>query len=369
MDRLSVPNLLFAVIYILTVSSLVDAAEYEIQSIRLTANVPVKISITGGPTLEQPQYKTTDGQWKPLPYEHEAATVTFSAPPDALPATIILLEKPAWLQLPDSEAPTIAGVSVDTRTVAVADTIQLGHLTTTPQSIVITAADADNPIASSTVAVQVNGQTVDTFGGEVALNAEPDGKHLDIVIKPGQLDEAHHSILVSVADATPERNTTVMELTFTTAPLLTNGNFELAADDGRPQHWSTSTWSSDAETKAEFQVAEGGHSGSALRIQGIAGSLNMVCGQSVDLIPGADYVLSGYYKNDRNTGYVSVIGNKDGKQDQYSNMPTLKHAEDWTEFSWQFAADADNSKFMLYLRASGVGTVWFDELKLEQVQP
>jgi hypothetical protein len=369
MDRLTTPNLLLAVICILTVFSSVAAAEYDIQSIRLTANVPVKISITGGPTLEQPQYKTTDGQWKSLPYEHEAATATFSAPPDALPATIILLDKPAWLQLPDDEAPTIVSASVDNRAVPVAETIMLGYLPATPQSIVITAADADNPIASSTVAVQVNGEDVDAFGGGVALNAEPDGKRLDIVIKPGQLDEAHHSILVSVADATPERNTTVMELTFTTAPLLTNGNFELAADDGRPQHWSTSTWSSDAETKAEFQVAEGGHSGSALRIQGIAGSLNMVCGQSVDLIPGADYVLSGYYKNDRNTGYVSVIGNKDGKQDQYSNMPTLKHAEDWTEFSWQFTADTDNSKFMLYLRASGVGTVWFDELKLEQVQP
>lgn len=360
--------LLAAMAVLIFAASTAVTDPYELQSMRLTANVPVKITISDGPPIQQPVYRTAAGEWKQLPFEQEANRISFSPPEDALPSTVIVMDKPEWLQLSDDDAPAITAVGVDGASVPVSELIRLGHLSTAPKTIIITATDAANPIAASRISAHVNGREPGDLGGEVSVDPSGDGKRLDIAINPGDLDQAPHSIIVSVSDASPQHNTTMLEITFTTAPLLTNGDFEMADDQGRPKHWSTSTWSSDAETKAEFQIVEGGHTGKALKIEGIAGSLNMVCAQSVDLIPGEMYVLSGYYKNDRNIGSASIIAKKDGKQDQYSNMPSLKHAQDWTEFSWEFTAKEDNSEFMLYLRASGVGTVWFDDVTLTRKQ-
>ena len=358
---------LFTAALFIAGTSLVGADDYGIKSIQVTANCPISITISGESAIQQPLYRTGDGKWLPLVFERDGNMVVFSLPDDALPLTTIVLDTPPWLQLPDDVAPEVVSVSVDAQLMPIADTVRLGHLGATPHSIVLTAEDADNPIDASAVKVSINGQPPSAFGGEVTFEPSHEGRRLSIAIQPGELEQASHSLVVSVPDATPQRNTTTFELIFTTAPLLANGDFELADDEGQPLHWKSSTWSSDAETEAEFRVIDDGHSGRALCIRGIAGNLNLVCGQSVDLIPSTDYVLSGYYKNDKNIGSASIIARHNGAQGQYSNMPTLTHAQDWTEFTWQFSTEPDNSDFMLYLRSSNVGTVCFDDLKLEQL--
>jgi len=234
----------------------------------------------------------------------------------------------------------------------------------------LTLGDSTNPIAISRIAVSIDGRAPAAFGGRVDFNQSKDGKHVDVTIAPGELAEAVHTVFVAVPDAAPGLNTCTTQISFTTAPLLANGDFEQADPQGRPLHWSTSTWSQNAETKAEFKVVDGGRSGKCLMIYGIAGSLNLVCGQPVDIIPGATYVLSGYYRNDAKLGSASLIAENQatGKQDQYDSMPALQQADDWTAFSWEFTAREDNTSFDLYLRSGGAGKVYFDDIKLERKQ-
>ncbi len=335
----------------------------------MLSNVPVKITISSGPTVNQPLYRTAQGEWKILKVEQTGKLVSFSPPADALASTVILLNKPKWLTLPDDEAPVVEAVSVGGSAVELSETVKLGHLPETPESILVTLGDAKNPIAASRMAVSIDGREPAVFGGKLEFDQSKDGKHVDVTISPGDLAEAVHTIFISVPDASPGFNTCTLQISFTTAPLLANGDFEQADPKGGPLHWTTSTWSQNAETKAEFKVVDGGRSGKCLMIHGIAGSLNLVCGQALDIIPGATYVLSGYYKNDANLGTASVIGkNKEtGKQDQYDGMPGLQQADDWTPFSWEFTAREDNTGFNLYLR-SGAGKVYFDDVKLERKQ-
>ncbi len=345
------------------------ADDFALQPIKVTSNVPVKITISSGPTVNQPLYRTAQGEWKILKVEQTGKLVSFSPPADALASTVILLNKPKWLTLPDDEAQVVQAISVGGSAVELSETVKLGHLPETPESILVTLGDAKNPIAASRMAVSIDGREPAVFGGKLEFDQSKDGKHVDVTISPGDLAEAVHTIFISVPDASPGFNTCTLQISFTTAPLLANGDFEQADPKGGPLHWTTSTWSQNAETKAEFKVVDGGRSGKCLMIHGIAGSLNLVCGQALDIIPGATYVLSGYYKNDANLGTASVIGkNKEtGKQDQYDGMPGLQQADDWTPFSWEFTAREDNTGFNLYLR-SGAGKVYFDDVKLERKQ-
>jgi hypothetical protein len=341
------------------------ADKYAIQPITISSNVPVKVTIAGEQTVNAPTYLTSAGEWKKLTVDKQGDTVSFSQPQDALAATVILLNKPDWLQLPDADAPVVDAISVAGEAVEASAQLNLGKLVDTPDNIFVTLSDAKNPIATSRVRVSVDGREPSAFGGEVKLSPSNDGKHLDVSIAPGKLDEAKHVVLLSAADASPSFNSLLIEIAFSTAPLLLNGDFEMADPKGNPLHWSCSTWSSDKDTKAELKVVDGGRSGKALMMNGIAGSLNLVCGQAVDFVPGNTYVLSGYYKTDENRGYASLIGkNKDtGKQDQYTSMPGLKKADEWTPFSFEFTAKQDNTEFMLYLRSGSAGKVYFDDVK------
>ena len=340
------------------------AQDYSLQPIRITSNVPVKVSIGGNPTVSTPIYQAADGAWKPLTVEQAGGSVAFTQPVDAMATTLVLLDKPAWLQLPDDEAPTVEALS-DGVAQAPTEQLNLGHLGGTPKTVAITIGDAKNPLAASRALVSIDGREPSAFGGTVDIAQSKDGRHADVTISPGELSAASHTLSVAVPDASPALNTVRTVISFSTAPMLANAGFEEADSAGKPLHWACSTWSADAETKAEFKVVDGGRTGKVLLIEGIAGSLNMVCGQAVDLVPGRTYVLSGYYKSTVAAGYASVIGQSGGKQDQYSSMPRLAQADEWTPFSWEVTAKEDNTGFNLYLRSGGQGSIWFDDVSLE----
>lgn len=350
---------------VLIVAVAFGAEKYAIQPIRISSNVPVKVTIAGEQTVNSPMYLTSAGEWKQLAVDKKGATISFSQPQDALASTVILLNKPGWLQLPDADAPVVDAISVGGEAIEAAAQVKLGNVPDTPKSIFVTLGDARNPIPTSRVRVSIDGREPSEFGGNVKLTPSKDGKHLDVSVTPGKLKDAKHVVLISASDASPSFNSMLLEIAFSTAPLLLNGDFELADSKGGPLHWACSAWSSTKETTAEFKVVDGGRSGKAMMINGIGGPLNLTCGQAVDMIPGKTYVLSGYYKTDENRGHASLIAkNKDtGKQDQYTGMPGLKKADDWTPFSWEVTAQEDNKEFTLYLRSSAVGKVYFDDVK------
>jgi hypothetical protein len=78
-------------------------------------------------------------------------------------------------------------------------------------------------------------------------------------------------------------------------------------------------------------------------------------------------VVSGYHKGEVGTSYPCIIGiNKaTGKQDQYTNMARLPEADEWTPFAAEFTAKEDNAGFVLYLRSSGAGKVYFDSVQIK----
>lgn len=344
------------------------AQDYSLQPIRITSNVPVKVSIGGGPAVSSPIYRAADGAWKPLDVEQAGGAAAFTQPADAMATTLVLLDKPAWLQLPDDEPPAIAGIRVDDVAVEPGEEVKLGNVPRAPQSVVIAISDEKNPLALSRAVVSLNGRELPASGGAVTMSQSQDGRQVDVKVTIPDLPQAAHTLSVTVPDASPALNTVRTVLSFSTAPMLANAGFEEADSAGRPLHWACSTWSADAETKAEFKIVDGGRTGKALLIEGIAGSLNMVCGQAVDLVPGRTYVLCGYQKSTVAAGYASVIGQAAGKQDQYASMPRLPQADDWTPFSWEVTAKEDNTGFNLYLRSGGQGKIWFDDVSLELKQ-
>ena len=345
-------------------------ADFTFEAFKITANAPVDITVPAKEKLSRPMYVNAAGEWKPLQVATAGGGISFSVPADAVGSTVVILNKPDWLTLPDTDSPLIQAASIGTQAVQLTEDMNAGNLSQTPSNIMFTVADATNPIAADRVSVFINGKPPASYGGAVKVDQSRDGKHVDIIIAPGALPEDKHQVLLQVPDASPRRNLLTAQLTFSTAPLLRDGGFEALKDDGKPQYWSLGSWHSGDPTEYELTVAKGaGRTGNALKFVGIGGRLNMVVGQDVDLVPGRTYVFSGYYKNDCTGGYTSLIGKGvGGAKAQYTNTSSLPPAADWTAFSWEITAAEDNKNFIIYLRSTSKGTVFFDDVKLEMKQ-
>ncbi len=343
------------------------AADFTLQAFKITANAPVEITLPPDQQVKQPTYVTAAGEWKQLAVDKSAAGLSFSLPADAIGSTLVLLDKPDWLTLPDTDAPVLEAASVAGVAVTpIEENMNLGHLADTPANVMFTVADATNPISLGHVKILLNGQPPEASGGSLMLDQSADGKHADLIITPGQLPEDKHTIMVIVPDASPARNSLIAQLTFSTAPLLRNGGFEELEDNGRPQHWSFGSWHSGEATDYEISIAKGeGRSGNALKFVGISGRLNMVVGQTVDFVPGRTYILSGYSKGDCRGGYASLIGKAIGDaKAQYDNTSPCQQADDWTPFAWEITPAENNKNFIIYLRSTSKGTVYMDDIKL-----
>ena len=343
------------------------ARDYSLQAVKITANAPVEITMPASQGVKDPMYTTAAGEWKKLKVVKAKDGLSFSLPGDAIGSSLVLLTKPAWLTLPDTEPPIIEAVSVAGKAAQLVEgEVNIGHLAATPANIMITASDKLNPIHPGETKVLVNGRAPDSFGGSVKLQQSADGKHADIVITPGTLPPAKYTLRVEVADATPARNSTVAVVIFNTAPLLRDGGFEEVDDKGKLKHWSFGSWHSGEASEYKIELAKGeGRTGNALKFIGVSGRLNMVVGQPVDLVPGTTYVLSGYSKGDCNGGYASLIGKAVGDaKAQYDNTSPCKQADDWTPFSWEITPAENNKNYVIYLRSTSKGSVYFDDVTL-----
>ncbi len=359
------------VIAVLAAGTACAAGEFSLQAFKITANAPVQITLPPNQQVKQPTYVTAAGEWKQLEVDKSEAGLSFSLPADAIGSTLILLDKPDWLTLPDTAAPILEAASVAGAAVtAIEQAMNVGHLSETPANVTFTVADATNPISAHHIRALLNGQPLSASGGSLKIDQSADGKHADIVITPGDLPEDKHNIMLIIPDATPARNTLIAQLTFTTAPLLRDGGFEELDDEGKLKHWSFGSWHSGEASDYEISIARGeGRSGNALKFVGISGRLNMVVGQSVDLVTGRTYILSGYSKGDCNGGYVSLIGKATGDaKAQYDNTSACKQADDWTPFSWEITPAENNKNYIIYLRSTSKGTVYMDDIELEAKQ-
>ncbi|MFP3902632.1 MAG: hypothetical protein ACLFWB_00190 [Armatimonadota bacterium] len=342
------------------------AEDYTLRPIKVTANAPVEITLGATETVHAPIYRTAEGQWSELSVGRDDKGVSFSLPDDAVGSTVILLDKPDWLTLPDTDAPALDAASIGGDAVETGETIELGHLKTAPEEIMLTLRDETNPIAAHLARVYINGKSPASYGGSVSHSGSADGKHVDLLIKPGELPDDDYDISVSVPDASPGRNTFATTIAFSTAPMLRNGGFEQVDENNNPEFWSTGAWSTKPETEYEIKVVEDGHTGKCIMIKGIQDPLNLVCGQDVDLQIGKTYVLTGYYRGEGKAGHGSLIARSSEGKGQYDNYGGLKADGEWMQFEWELTpTDEDATNYTFYVRLSGVGTAYFDDLKLQ----
>lgn len=358
--------LLMSLVAVLICCGIHAQEEYALEAFRITANAPVTVTLSHAAQTQKPMYRPPAGDWKPLDARQQEGALSFVLPADAVGETLVLLTQPDWLTLPDGDAPQLAAARIG----GVAVTPEGSSITcgavAAPPAIELTVADAQNPILHSRVSVQLNGMPIEDSGGRVLLQPADTGRSLAISVLPGELLEDRYIVSVSVPDASPARNTLVATVSFSTAPLLRNGGFEAVSADGKPENWSVGSWGGSDPGDYKISVAEGqGRSGNALCLQGISGRINMVVGQPVDMVAGSTYILSGYAKGD-GVGYASLIAadTGDGKQ-QYDNTGRTAASADWQPFAWELKPQPGKKDYTIYLRNASVGTVYFDDLRLD----
>ena len=66
MKRLILLLLCLILTAVIVATMTLAADDFALQPIRVTSNVPVKITISSGPTVNQPIYRTAQGEWKTL---------------------------------------------------------------------------------------------------------------------------------------------------------------------------------------------------------------------------------------------------------------------------------------------------------------
>jgi hypothetical protein len=170
-----------------------------------------------------------------------------------------------------------------------------------------------------------------------------------------------------VADLAPAQNQVELKLSFSTAPLVTNGSFEEVDKDNKPIGWSLGPWSSDAATKYEMGTRPGGVQGQrALCIVGLAGSLNLVAAQDIGVLkPGVTYVFSGYYKGEGGAN-ISAISYKQGQSKEVDYIgQSFPPTKDWAPFSWEFQLH-EHDRAQIAVRSGFKGETWYDDVKVEE---
>jgi len=335
---------------------------------RLTVHAtgPVTVTVPCEPAPSDSIFRMQDGSWAALEVAYEEGRATFSLPVEAGGRTTVLLTVPEWLELEDETPPAVQDLTVDGRELEVAPEVDLGHTPGAPKSIRFIVKDDMNPIDAGAASLTLDGMPLpDDAATFSPVRNGPETRIVDIALPDVQ--PAVHALKLRIPDAAAVAHFAELTVRFNTAPLVRDGGFEEIKADGTSVRWGASMWSTDAETKAELKIVEGGHSGEyCAEITGIAGGLNLLFGQQVSLTGGRSYLLKGFYKATGTGGFISLIADGDKSKEQYLNAPHFKPAEDWTPFEWTFSVKPAK-RFSLYLRNAGKGSIWYDDVALEEV--
>ena len=353
---------------LLLLASVSTAADYSLEAFSLRSTTPVTITFGPGKAADGPVYLPPGGEWASLDVVEVDGGRRCAIAAHGGQQTIVLMSKPDWLTLPDSEAPQFTLVKVNDTDMQPEDgRLELGWRTAAPGSVLVTVTDALNPIAANRATATLNGRAPADFGGAVETEQAPDGKSATITVRFGELPPDKHTLSISVPDATPHSNTATLAVTFDTSPLLLNGDFEQGGGAAFATHWRHAAWGRKPETQYDTVVAAGeGRSGNAVKLTGIADPLYLIVGQEVPLQAGQSYVFSGYYRTeaDQKLG-VSLVGTQTGElKQQYVESPPFTPSTEWAPFEWEVLAEAGHPEFEVFLWSKSKGSVWFDDLQL-----
>ena len=353
---------------LLLLASVSTAADYSLEAFSLCSTTPVTITFGPGKAADGPVYLPPGGEWSSLDVVEVDGALRCSIPAHGSEHTIVLMSRPDWLTLPDTEAPQLTLVKVDDADMQPeAGRLELGWLLEAPQRVLVTVTDALNPIAAGRAIVTLSGRALADFGGAVDIQTADDGRSATIALRLGELPRDKHTLSLSVPDATPHANTLTLAVAFDTSPLLLNGDFEQGGGAAFATHWRHAAWGRKPETQYETVVAEGeGRSGNAVRLTGIADPLYLIVGQPAKLQGGQTYLFSGYYRTegDQRVG-ASFNGTPAGElKQQYVESDPFPPSAEWAPFEWEFHPEPGHPEFEVFVWSKSKGSVWFDDLQL-----
>lgn len=353
---------------LLLCASIATAADYSLEAFSLRSTTPVTITFGPGKAADGPVYLPPGGEWSSLDVVEVDGARRCAIAAHGGQQTIVLMSKPDWLTLPDTEAPQLSLVKVDDADMQPeGGRLELGWRAEAPEGVRVTVTDALNPVAGDRAQATIDGRAPADFGGAVETEQAQDGKSATIIVRFGELPPDKHTLSISVPDATPHSNTATLAVTFDTSPLLLNGDFEQGGGAAFATHWRHAAWGRKPETQYETVVAEGeGRSGNAVRLTGIADPLYLIVGQPAQLQGGQSYVLSGYYRteSDQRVG-ASFNGTPAGElKQQYVESPPFPPSAEWAPFEWEFHPEPGHPEFEVFLWSKSKGSVWFDDLQL-----
>ncbi len=302
------------------------------------------------------------GRWQDVAATVEGGRLSFQATDAAQRGALVLFGSPTKLVLDDDAAPQIAAVEIDGEAQSPAEQIDLGHVREAPGTLAVEFVEDESALDLTSLAVTGNGLPLKA---EVQTKLSDDGQRLRVAVDLAELvGRMDYGVTVAVSDLAAEGHIAAFTLKFSTASLLANAGFELGSPS--PRNWSTRTWSSDENTKYEMRTVEDNpRSGKrCLLMRGIAGRLNLCTQQDVKLQVGKSYVFSGYRRGDAPSS-CSVVS--DGGRIEYLNSPAWPPSDEWAPFSWEFKVSLPAASFTVVVRHGSVGSVYFDDLSLEQM--
>ena len=150
----------------------------------------VTVSLPVGDMRGEGLYRHASGEWRALPKaQYRDGKLTFTLSPEELDAgsTVLLIDKPEWLDANDSDPPEVTKALIDGKAVPCSNEIKLGWLDRAPERFELHVADAKNPLDPSSVRAVVNG-----------VEVRPDGKALRFDVDPAS--DRKGRILCSIPD-------------------------------------------------------------------------------------------------------------------------------------------------------------------------
>lgn len=157
------------------------------------------------------------------------------------------------------------------------------------------------------------------------------------------------------------------------ADLLVNPGFEeIDAETGFPAGWEPMYWSRPRGTIEAANVARSGERSVVVRgipedqITDEGGRNNHLVAQTIELTGMRRLTLT---VNARTEGdgraYLSMMTHDaDGNRLQYSSTGRYRELDEWREIVWSFTTEADTARLQIYLRNSGEGDVYYDDVSL-----
>jgi len=151
--------------------------------------------------------------------------------------------------------------------------------------------------------------------------------------------------------------------------IIKNPDFEIKKPNTNlPENWFLNLW---GKTQGTAELSEDSYAGKySIRLKWLSGDTNIVllADPKNPVLGKRTFILTCYLKtNEEGVGFCSFQTlDKDSKQIQFKYSKRLKSKTKWTKLKWEFTTAPETQKLYVWLRNGGKGSVWFDDVLLEE---